>query len=134
MGRGECVDGDWGGLEALFLNQLYSPTLVQESFYVTQQPVWGNAFKKTLETNLQGTLFLSKWGLELGGGYHLINQAIYFDTAGMARQTGVPVSVSQLFVRKHLRLWKIHNENQWVVQAVSGDVLRLPLLAGKHSL
>ncbi len=133
-GRIKTFLGDWGGLEAVFLNQLYSPTLVQESFYVTQQPVWGNAFKKTLETNLQGTLFLSKWGLELGGGYHLINQAIYFDTAGMARQTGVPVSVSQLFVRKHLRLWKIHNENQWVVQAVSGDVLRLPLLAGKHSL
>ncbi len=126
--------GGWGGLEAVFLNQLYSPALVQESFYVTQQPVWGNEFKKTLETNLQGKLFVSGWGLELGGAYHLINQAIYFDTAGAARQTGAPVSISQLFVRKHLRLWKIHSENQWAVQSVSGDVLRLPLLTGKHSL
>lgn len=116
------------------VNQLYSPTLLQQQFFVTQQLVWRNNYSKTLETNLSGRLLFPRLKLELGGAYHLINNLIYFDTAGLPRQTGTPVSIGQFSVRNSLRLWKLFLDNQWVLQAVSEDVVRLPALFGKHSL
>jgi hypothetical protein len=126
--------GDWGEFSGRVLNQLYQPTLVQQQFYVTQQLLWQNDFRKTLETNIEASLSLAKWKLDISGGYHLLNQAIFFDTSGFARQTGSAQAVAQLTVRKHVRVGKIHLENQWTFQAVTGDILRLPTWFGKHSL
>ncbi|MFZ4425532.1 MAG: putative porin [Saprospiraceae bacterium] len=119
---------------AELINQLYSPTLIQEQLFVTQVPVWQNAFDKTLETNLSGKIFFPSLKLELGAAAHLLNNFIYFDTAAVARQVASPVSAGQLFVRNTFRLWKIFLDNQLVFQAVGQDVLRLPALFGKHSL
>lgn len=85
---------DFGKIGALNIeasNQLYSPNLLQHRHYLTQQPLWENNFKQTLETNVRVNYLLSNIGLEVGCGYYLFNQFIYFDTLGIARQTGLPL-------------------------------------------
>ncbi|MCB0639920.1 MAG: hypothetical protein KDC54_25030 [Lewinella sp.] len=115
-------------------NQLYTPTVLQERFIVTQQTVWQQDLKKTLETNLGATYALPRWQITLGGNYHLLNEFIYFDTTGQVRQTGVPLSILQLFAQKNFSFGPFHLANTLVFQQASDEVLRLPTLFGKHSL
>jgi Putative porin len=104
------------------------------SFGFTQQRVWNNDFKKTLETNLEAALNIERFQVEVGAAYHLINNLIYFDTTGYARQSGKPVSILQFFVKKNFVLWRIHLDNQVILQKSSEDIVRLPQYFGKHSL
>lgn len=123
-----------GSLYVQFLNQLYSPTLVQHRFFISQREVWNNAFAKTLETGLSATLRVKPLRTEVSGAYYLINNLVYFDTLAMPRQTGVPVSVLQLTLHQNLSLWKFHLDNTVVFQTASEPVIRLPQIFSKHSL
>lgn len=123
-----------GSLYIQFLNQLYSPTLVQHRFFISQREVWNNAFAKTLETGLSATLNIKPLQTEISGGYYLLNNLVYFDTLATPRQTGVPVSVLQLTLHQNLRLWKFHLDNTVVFQTASEPVIRLPQIFSKHSL
>ncbi len=126
--------GKWGTLNVKASNQLYSPNLIQHRFYLTQRRLWENNFRQTVETNLQASYYLPIIDLEVGGGYYLFNEFIYFDTSGTPRQTSVPVSVLQLVAKKNFRLWRIHLDNTVAVQKATLDVIRLPEVLGKHSL
>ena len=126
--------GKLGHLTGKATNQLYSPSLIQREFWVTQQRVWNNDFKKTLETNLEAALNIERFQVEVGAAYHLINNLIYYDTTGYARQSGKPVSILQFFVKKNFVLWRIHLDNQVILQKSSEDIVRLPQYFGKHSL
>ena len=121
-------------LRATFINQLYTPSLIQDRFWVSEQLVWDNDFSKTLETSLTATLAIPDWDLRITGGYHLLNNFIYYDTRGLARQTRRPVSIGQLAVEKNFRVGKFHLDNLIALQAVSEDVLRLPGVHARHSL
>lgn len=128
---------DLGAVGELVLtanNQLYSPTLLQDRFFLSQQLVWDNAFRKTLESNIGGAYRFPRWDISVGGRYHLINNLIYFDTTGLPAQTGVPLSIAQLEVRKDFRLGAFHLDNTLVLQQASEDFIRLPTLFGTHSL
>ncbi len=126
--------GEWGVLSGGLLSQLYQPTLLQQRLFVTQQLFWENDFRKTLETSVHAQLALPKWRLEIQGAYHLLDQAIYFDTARIARQANALQALGQLTLRKQVRVGKIYLDNQWTFQTVSGEVFRLPEWFGKHSL
>ncbi len=123
-----------GELNAGFLSQLYSPTLQQHFFTLTQQSAWRNAFGKTLETALTAELRLRATPLKLQGGYYLLNNLVYFDTTATPRQTGIPVSILQLGAQWPLRLGKFGLDNAVIWQQSSEPVLRLPNLFSKHSL
>jgi hypothetical protein len=123
-----------GALRLQAINQLYSPTLLEHRFYLTQRELWNNDFERTLETNLLATYSLPQIGLEVTGGYHLINNFIYFDTLGFARQTGTPISVLQLSVKQDIKLGPIHLDNVVTLQQISESELRLPAFFSKHSL
>lgn len=123
-----------GSLKVEATNQLYRPTVQQERFYLSKQPVWNNSFSATLETNLTATYRLPWLDLEVGAGYHLINNFIYFDTSGLVRQTGIPLSITQLIVRKDFRVGRFHLDNTVALQQASEAVIRLPGVFGKHSL
>lgn len=125
--------GKLGRLSANLSNQLYSPTLMQSELLLNQRPVWDKDFKKTLETNLSVTYALPAWKFEVTGGYHLLNNLIYFDSLATPQQTGVPVSILQLVVKKDFRVWRLHLDNVLALQQASEDVVRLPQLFGKHS-
>ncbi len=123
-----------GSLQLRFLNQLYSPTLVQHRFYLTQQNMWNNSFGKTLETGLSATLAAKALNLDISGAYYLLNNFVYFDTTATPRQTGVPLSILQLILHQRLKLWKIHLHNTAVIQKASEPIIRLPEIFSKHSL
>lgn len=116
-------------------NQLYSPTLLQENFYLTQEKIWKRSFEKTLETNLSATYALPQFRLAVTGKYHLINNYIYFDTLGLSQQTGIPISITQLIIKKNFSAGKhIHLDNTVTLQNVSEDQIRLPSIFSKNSL
>lgn len=123
-----------GSLKVQATSQLYRPTVLQERFYISRQPVWNNQFNATLETNLTAAYRIPGLNLEVGAGYHLINNFIYFDTAGIAQQTGIPLSITQLVVRKDFRVGHFHLDNTVALQSSSEPTIRLPEIFGKHSL
>ena len=126
--------GNFGTFTASFNNQLYEPNLMQSRFFVSQREMWAANFQKTLETNVKATLSIPRWQLELGAGYHLLNNYVYFDTLVTPRQTGVPVSILQLLLRKDFKLGNLHLDNIVTFQRASEEVSRLPELYSKHSL
>lgn len=124
-----------GSLTLKASNQLYSPTLVQENFYLTQTKIWRRSFEKTLETNLSATYALPQFRLSVTGKYHLLNNYIYFDTLGLSQQTGIPISIAQLVIKKNFSVGEhIHLDNTVTLQQVSEDQIRLPAFFSKNSL
>ena len=116
-------------------NQLYNPTLLQEDFYLSQEKIWKKGFQKTLETNLSASYSLPKLRLTLTGKYHLLNNYIYFDTLGVPQQTGVPISIAQLIVKKNISVGRhFHLDNIVTLQQVSEDEIRLPSIFSKKQL
>ena len=126
--------GKLGRLEGEFINQLYSPTLLQHRFYLSQRPVWENNFRQTLETTIGGTYVLPALNLRVTGRYHLLNNYIYFDTLALPQQTSIPISILQLLVQQNFKFWFVHIDNMVALQNTSSDLVRLPRVFAKHSL
>lgn len=126
--------GNWGGLEARAISQRYAPGLMEQRLFISQRAFWENSFQPTLHNTLSAALSAFKGNVKLSGNYHLVNFLTYFDTLGIARQTGLPVSVWQLSAWLHLKIGPVHLENNILVQQASQDFLRLPSLYGAHSL
>lgn len=123
-----------GSLKVQATSQLYRPTVLQDRYFLSQQAVWNSDFNSTLETNLTATYRLPWLDLEVGAGYHLINNFIYFDTTALVRQTGIPLSITQLVVRKDFQVGNFHLDNTVALQQASESTIRLPGIFGKHSL
>jgi hypothetical protein len=124
-----------GALRLEAINQLYKPNLIQTSFITSQIQLWdNNNFDRTLETNLKATYALPKLGFEATGAYHLINNFIYFDSTGFARQTSTPISILQFIVKQNFKFGPMHLDNVFTAQTASEDVIRLPSIYSKHSL
>lgn len=125
-----------GALELRATNQLASPTLLQTRVFINGQKFWDNKdiFKKTLSTSLEASYSQPKIGLKLTGRYHLINNYIYFDTLGFARQTSIPISLIQLIIQENIRLGPFHLDNVVTLQSSSEDEIRVPDFYTKHSL
>ncbi|MEZ4960460.1 MAG: putative porin [Saprospiraceae bacterium] len=122
-----------GTLRIGAVNQLYSPSLLHERFFVSQQAVWNNGFGKILETSISGTYTIPLLHFSAGGQYHLVNNLVYFDTAGMPRQAGA-LSIFQLIISQDFRVGAFHLDNWAGLQKSTSDVLRLPEIYSKHSL
>ena len=126
--------GQIGRLEGKVINQLYSPTLLQHRFYVDQQQIWDNDFSKTLSSTVSAAYALPQLRFKATGAYHLLNNYIYWDTLGVPRQTGTPVSVLQLIVEQDFRVGNFHLDNTMALQESTEAFLPLPAVFGKHSL
>ncbi|MEO0877035.1 MAG: putative porin, partial [Bacteroidota bacterium] len=126
--------GKAGVLRLNLRNQLYTPTLLQSRFLLTQQELYRRNFAKTLETNFGATYRLEQIGLELGGHYHLIDNFIYFDETGLPTQAVPALSIVQFSAQKDFRFGSFSLRNRVVLQQTDEDLLRLPQLFGKHSL
>lgn len=126
--------GDPFTLTGQVVNQLYTPSVIQDRFYVSEVQLWNNNFAKTLETNISATFGIPDWKLRLTGGYHLINNYIYYDEQGLVQQTRTPISIGQLMVENTFRAGKFFLTNQVGFQVASESFIRLPEIHGKHSL
>ena len=125
--------GKLGQLHAEFVNQLYQANFIQHQFRISQQAIWQNDFKQTLETSIGGTYLLPNLQLSLSGRYHLLNNYIYFDSLALPQQTSTPISILQLILQKNFRIWHFHLDNTVALQNASEDFIRLPQIFGKHS-
>lgn len=114
-------------------NQLYSPNILQQRFYISQREAWNNDFKATLETNLSASYALPRLGFQVEGRYNLLNNYIYFDTLATPQQAGSAVSIFQLILHQNFTLRKFHIDNSIVLQQTTNDVLNLPSFYSKHS-
>lgn len=126
--------GNLGELSGKFINQLAEPSLIYRRWLISQQPVWENVLSKVLESRLEATYAIPQRRFSVTGAYHLVTNAVYFDTLGQAQQASAALSVLQLMVKKDLTVGKFHLDNQVVLQRSSEDFVRLPELFGKHSL
>ncbi len=122
-----------GTLQLEAVNQLYSPSLIPQRFYVTQEEIWKNDFGRTLETSLSGTYSLPQFRFSVGAKSHLLNNLIYFDETGKPQQSGT-FSILQLTARKDFHFGPLHSENSAYLQQTTSDVLPLPQFYSKHSL
>ncbi len=126
--------GKIGQFSAKASSQAYEPSLIQQQFVVTQQLVWQNDFKKTIETNLSATYQIPSFRLSVTGNYHLLDNYVYFDSFSRAQQVDASFSILQLAAKHHLKIWNIHLDNTVGLQTTTNDVLRIPTWMTRHSL
>ncbi|MBQ8809206.1 MAG: putative porin [Bacteroidales bacterium] len=116
-------------LKAHFETSLKEPDYYQQHLF-TNHYKWNNDFGKISTTKVEGSVSIPRWKLDASFGYALLNNNIYYDTLGIARQNTKPMSVMTASLRKDFNIWNIHFDNQALVQFSSDpDVMPLPLLA-----
>jgi hypothetical protein len=123
-----------GNLTVKALNQLSEPTYLQDELVLTQKPFWTNNFKKTVETNLSGTIAIPRLGFEATAAYALLNNYVYYDTKAFAQQTSTPLSILQLIVNQNFKLGVFHSDNTIAFQKPTENIIRLPAIYTKNSL
>ncbi|MEM6317472.1 MAG: putative porin [Bacteroidota bacterium] len=123
-----------GKIELSVINQLYSPTLFQRSFYVFQQNVWQNDFKKTSETNLSASYSIPKFKVNLTANYHLIGNFIYQDASANPVQADGILNILQLKAENQIDVGRFHLQNTVYLQQASSDVIRFPEIYSIHRL
>ena len=121
-----------GQFKATVINQLNRPDRLAAQAFVSQQAIWENDFKKTLETSLIATYQIPEWNLAVSGRYHLINNLVYYDQQGVAQQTSIPISIPQLLVKAKLKVWKLHLDNEVVLQRPTETEIRIPEIYSNH--
>lgn len=124
-------------LGASFSTSLRDPDYYRQKMY-SNHYIWDNSFDKTSVTKLGAHIDIPHWKLSAGIGYGLLANNVYYDTLGIARQNGTPMSVLSANVRKDFVIaGLVHLDNQLLFQVSSNeDVLPLPRLAlnGKYFL
>jgi hypothetical protein len=123
-----------GNLTIKALSQLNEPTFLQDGLVLTQKPFWTNAFKKTLETNLSGTIAIPRIGFEATAAYSLLNNYVFYDAKALAQQTSIPLSILQLVVNQNFRLGSFHSDNSLAFQKPTETIIRLPAFYAKNSV
>lgn len=131
--HGRLFVGDFLSVE--LINQLYAPTLTEERILISGREVWNTDFSKTLSNTIQGELRVPALNLSLQGGYHLLNNWVYFDEENLPQQESGTVNLLQAMLKHRLQVLTIQLHNTVVYQQVEGpDVLRLPPLFTEHNL
>ncbi len=123
-----------GRFDVTFINQLYSPDLMQNRNFISQVNVWNNDFKKTLSTGLSAKYSLPELNFEIEGKYQLLSKPVYFDTTATPRQLDKAMSIFQLFVKKNIRLGAFHLDNYFIFQKTTENILSLPSFFTANSL
>lgn len=116
--------------QAGFESTLQRPDFYAEHFYSNHYK-WDNDFDKTSRTRISASLDIPRWDLNLRAAYSLVTGHVYYDTLGIARQHGGPISVLTLLLKKNFTLANFfHFDHQALFQASSEpDVLPLPAAA-----
>jgi len=116
-------------LKAHFETSLKEPDYYQQHLF-TNHYRWDNDFSKISTTKVEGSLSVPRLKLDASFGYALLDNNIYYDTLGMARQNTKPMSVMSASLRKDFQLWKFHFDNQVLFQLSSDKgVMPLPMLS-----
>ena len=116
--------------EPITLNGRFSTSLKEPDWfsqhYYSNHYVWDNDFGKTSTTKVEASLDIPKWDMEAYFGYALVNNYLYNDTLGIARQNTGLLNVMSAYLRKDFKIWWFHLDNQILFQ-YSSDESTLPL-------
>ncbi|MDR0420772.1 MAG: putative porin [Prevotellaceae bacterium] len=112
-------------LKGRFLFHLYEANFFEKNYY-SNHLIWNNDFATTTRTQIEGTLSIPDWDLELGMKQALIKDYIYYDTSASPRQYSDNLSVTSFFIRKNFKLGLFHFDNEILMQ-ISGNENILPL-------
>ena len=118
--------------EPITLNGRFSTSLKEPDWfsqhYYSNHYVWDNDFGKTSTTKVEASLDIPKWDMEAYFGYALVNNYLYNDTLGIARQNTGLINVMSAYLRKDFKIWWFHLDNQILFQYSSDDsTLPLPM-------
>ena len=118
----------------LSLSAHFETTLKEPNYYQKRVQLnhfsWDNDFSKISTTKIQGRLSVPHWGLDVGLGYALLGNNIYYDTLGVVRQNAEAMSVLSADVRKDFVFGPWHMENKALFQVSSNpEVIPLPAVA-----
>lgn len=115
--------------KAHFETNLKEPDYYQQHLY-TNHFKWDNDFSKISTTKAKASLSIPRWKLDASFGYALLNNNIYYDTLGIARQNTAPMSVITGTLKKNFKVWNLHFDHKALLQISSNEeVMPLPLLA-----
>ena len=115
--------------KAHFSTELKEPDWYQQHI-LTNHFRWNNNFGKTSSTKIDGSIDIPRWKLKAFFGYSLLSNNIYYDTEGIVRQNGTPMSIMTASLTKNFTLWKFHFDHQALFQLSSNEeVIPLPMLS-----
>ena len=116
-------------LSAHFDTELREPTYYQQHVNANHYS-WDNAFGKISTTRIQGRIEIPHWKMSADVGYALLGNNLYYDTQGIIRQNGTPMSVLSASLRKEFVLGPVHLDHRALLQVSSNpEVLPLPTAA-----
>ncbi len=121
-------------LDLLFLNQLYTPSVMAQQYWLNGSRLYFNNFNKTLENRLEGGISLTLLKLRLGLAYNLLTNYIFWDVNGLPSQAAELQNILQLSAQRNFRFGRLHLDNKILLQATNQAVIPLPKLLGQHSL
>jgi hypothetical protein len=116
-----------------FLLQFYEPNFYVQNYY-SNHLIWSNNFESTTRTQIEGTLSIPDWDLELGAKQALIKNYIYNNESALPQQYNGNLSVTSFFVRKNFKLGLFCFDNEILMQMSSNeDILPLPRVSAHAS-
>ena len=110
------------------------PTLAARQVAVNGSLVVNNDFSAITGLTLSGSLQIPYTRTNLFIEQDISNNAIYWDTAGLATQINGALSKTRLSVRQNFAFFNFHLDNQFTYQLYSSDKIQLPPWFSKHSL
>ena len=108
-----------------FLFHRYEPNFFEKNYF-SNHFTCDNSFSATTRTQIEGSLSIPDWDLEVGVKQALIKNYIYNDTLALPRQHDGGLSVTSFFIRKNFKVGLFHFDNEVLMQ-LSGNENVLPL-------
>jgi len=110
-----------------------SPFFMQ-NFYQSNHFTWENNFDKTTSRQFFFRVNLAKYHFSAGGTSTYFGRYVHYSTVAEPVQSLDTIQVSQLFIQKDFRFWKIRFNNSIWIQETNNDVVRLPGFVSHHAL
>ena len=123
-----------GQLELGLIAQHYSPSLLQQQLYITQQNIWSNNFSKTFENSLSASYLFPFLNLQVSGQYHRISNLIYYNESSFPQQATADVNLVQLILKLPLQWRGFQLENTVYLQNSDQAFVRVPSFYSIHRL
>lgn len=115
---------------AHFETNLKEPYFYEQHFFSNHYK-WENDFDKVSTTKITARLDIPRWNMGIEAGYAILNNNIFYDTLGLARQNTTPMSILTLGLTKNFTVFNIfHFDHRALFQLSSNDdVVPLPMVA-----
>jgi len=99
-----------------------TPDPLQQTLYFNHH-AWKNNFTKYFENRIEAELSIPKWKLDLGAGYSIKTNGLYYDENGIIRQSDPGVNLLSVYLHKDFKLWLFHLDNRLLYQTSSDQIV-----------